>query len=215
LVSEDSIPVQVANGQTAFTLGTTEIIVDLGDTIFRQKAHVLDTGAFEAILGLDFLSGNPRCGGVLTQPPLNAPFFDNKHYILSQQSGGPKKIFHIHKAFKTEAYTLTTPVKEKALKNLGIQQSFFCDLFANQLNAQEKFYCTRSNSAFKYSRTKLCDSGNQILWTSPPFSQLVRVLNKIVQSPCKIVLLTPNWPGRPWKRVLDKIAAAQFFFTPG
>jgi hypothetical protein len=49
LVSEDSIPVQVANGQTAFTLGTTEIIVDLGDTIFKQKAHVLDTGAFEAI----------------------------------------------------------------------------------------------------------------------------------------------------------------------
>ena len=69
LVTEDSIPVQVANGQTAFTLGTTEILVDLGDTIFKQKAHVLDTGAFEAFLGLDFLSGNPRCGGVLTQPP--------------------------------------------------------------------------------------------------------------------------------------------------
>ena len=71
ITREDSIPVQVANGQTVLTLGTTIMTMKFDQTLFEQKAQVLDTCAFEAILGLDFLSGNPRCGGVLTQPPLS------------------------------------------------------------------------------------------------------------------------------------------------
>ena len=43
----------MANGQKAFTLGTFQILVDMGDTIFKWKAHVFDTNAFYAMLGLD------------------------------------------------------------------------------------------------------------------------------------------------------------------
>lgn len=67
---ELSIPVQVASGQTVYTLGTSDLIVELDSTLFKQKVQVLETSAFDAILGLDFLTQNPRCGGVLTQPPL-------------------------------------------------------------------------------------------------------------------------------------------------
>ena len=60
---ELSIPVQVANGKTVYTLGTTDLIIELNSTIFKQKVQVLETSAFEAILGLDFLTQSPRCGG--------------------------------------------------------------------------------------------------------------------------------------------------------
>ena len=56
LKNEDSIAVQVANGQTVYTIGSAEMVLELGDNFFSQKAQVLDTNAFEAILGLDFLS---------------------------------------------------------------------------------------------------------------------------------------------------------------
>ena len=110
---------------------------------------------------------------------------------------------------------MTSSVKDTALKFLGLQKNFWCDLFANELNAQEKYYCTRANSAFKYNWSKLCNQGQNVLWANPPFSQLERVITKLVHEPCKLVLVTPNWPGRPWRRILDKIAVVQYKVPAG
>ena len=214
---EKSIPVQVANGQTCFTLGETELILRLELNDFSQKAHVLETDAFEAILGLDFLTENPRCRGILTYPSPARLIFDGEEIILSNFLGVNAKpsCFHVHRAFKTEAYTLIPEVKVSALQNLCLENDFLVDLFANHLNAQHKLFCTRQNSAFRYNWSSLCQGGNSILWANPPFSQLDRVLAKVVLSPCKIVLVTPNWPGRPWRSLLDKLAVAQFHVPPG
>ena len=155
---------------------------------------------------------------MLTQPSPERLIFDNKQYILSQVANAQQKVLSmgVHRAFNTEAYTLTQSVKERALESLKVaEKGFFCDLFANQLNAQEPLYCTRSNSAFRYNWTKLSANGQQILWANPPFTQLDRVLTKIVQNPCKIVLVTPNWLGKPGRRLLYKIAISQFFVPPG
>ena len=62
-----SIPVEVGNGETIFTLGTTEMVLVLGEKTLKQKVHVLETDAFQAVLGTDFLSG-PRCSGIITYP---------------------------------------------------------------------------------------------------------------------------------------------------
>ena len=48
------IPVEVGSGQTLFTLGETELVLSLGEKTIRHKAQVLDTNAFEAVLGVDF-----------------------------------------------------------------------------------------------------------------------------------------------------------------
>ena len=113
--------------------------------------------------------------------------FDYKEFVLSQISTTQQvhKVFHVHKAFKTQSYTLTANVKEMTLGKLKLQKSFSCDLFANHLNAQERLYCTRQNSAFKYNWSKLCQNGEQILWANSSLSQVERVLTKIVKEPCK------------------------------
>ena len=54
-----SVPVQVASGETILTLGTTTLELDLAGTSVQQTALVLPTNAFQAVLGLDFLCTPP------------------------------------------------------------------------------------------------------------------------------------------------------------
>ena len=96
------------------------------------------------------------------------------------------------------------------MQSLGVQKSdFVLDLFANFCNAQSPRFCTRKNSAFFYDWSLLSQNGT--LWANPPFSQLDKVLGKILKEPCRIVLVTPNWKGSNRKRLLSKLSQAQFF----
>ena len=140
LKREDLFPVQVANGETVYTLGSTILSMTFDDKLFEQKAQVMDTHAFDAVLGLDFLSGNPRCGGILTQPPPEKLLFDGKLFPLqsAKVDGTSFLVNHIHRIFKKESYTLIEEVKFKALEVLQVSRSDFAvDPFANHYNKQE------------------------------------------------------------------------------
>ena len=67
IMKSQSIPIEVGSGETIYTLGTTEIILVLGEKAIKHKMHVLETSAFQAVLGMDFLNG-PRCTGIATFP---------------------------------------------------------------------------------------------------------------------------------------------------
>jgi len=60
-----SVPVQVASGKTIFTLGTTDLELNFGGTPINHTALVLPTIAFQAVLGLVFLT-KPPCTGIIT-----------------------------------------------------------------------------------------------------------------------------------------------------
>jgi len=77
------------------------------------------------------------------------------------------------------------------------------DLFANHFNKQAKLYCTRSCNAFWFHLGQL----GVILWANPPWSQLYRVLTKIILDRAKVVLVTPFWPNTYWHRLLEKITS--------
>ena len=137
LKREDAYPVQVANGETVFTLGSTLMTMRFDDTLFEQKVQVMETSAFDAVLGLDFLSGNKRCGGILTQPQPEKLLFDGKLFPLKQAKVDGNKVYRIFRAFKRESYTLTDDIKSDALQTLGVSRAdFSTDLFANEVNAQ-------------------------------------------------------------------------------
>jgi hypothetical protein len=149
LRKEDAYPVQVANGETVFTLGSTILTMKFDECLFEQKVQVMNTTAFDAVLGLDFLSGNPRCSGILTQPPPEKLLFDGKLFPLKQARVDGIQVFRMFRAFKKESYTLTHDVKKEALEHLGVEkESFGVDLFANLVNAQERKFCTRKIMPF-------------------------------------------------------------------
>ena len=48
------------------------------------------------------------------------------------------------------------------------------------------------------------------MWSNPPFSQLDKVLTKLaMEENCKMVIVTPNWQGDYWMRILEKISKRQ------
>jgi len=76
-----SVPVQVASGETIFTLGTTDQGLNLGGTTINHTALVLPTTAFQAVLGLDFLT-KPPCTGIITTPEPCKLLYNNQAYPL-------------------------------------------------------------------------------------------------------------------------------------
>lgn len=120
------------------------------------------------------------------------------------------KVHRIFRLFKKESYTLIAGVKEQALKKLGVKpQHLVVDMFANSLNKQSPLFCTRQNSAFGYDWTHLLEKEEEILWANPPFSQLVKVLTKLVLEPTRMVLVTPKWENTEFWNLLDLVKVAQ------
>ena len=65
----ESLPLMVGNGECIFSVGTADLVLEFGKHSFVQKAHVVDTTAFSALLGTDFTEGNEHFCGFLTRPP--------------------------------------------------------------------------------------------------------------------------------------------------
>lgn len=109
LDQSQTFPIQVADGNTCYTMGATSLTVKFPDqNSFVQKCHVIKTQAFDAILGLDFLSGNPRCQGILTQPEPERLLFDYQQYPLTCTTRAGHQCFRLKKlgCGRNESYTL-------------------------------------------------------------------------------------------------------------
>ena len=73
------------------------------------------------------------------------------------------------------------------------------DLFASTLTFQLPKYCSRVQDpqawaidAMSFPWSGLC------LYAFPPFSLLLRVLQKVAQDEADLLLIAPHWPQRPW-----------------
>ena len=70
------------------------------DVLFEQKVQVMETSAFDAVLGLDSLSGSSRCSGILTQPPPEKLLSDDKLFHLKQARLDGIRVLKMFRAFK-------------------------------------------------------------------------------------------------------------------
>ena len=92
------VPIQVGSGETIYSLGETTLVLSFGNKAIQQKAVVIDTAAFQAVLGTDFLS-NPRVGGLITQPPPTRLLVDGEPFVL-QESMASSNIHRVYRLFK-------------------------------------------------------------------------------------------------------------------
>ena len=65
VLRQSVVPIQVGNGETVFSEGQAVLSLQFGDCKLEQTALVVPTSAFEAVLGMEFLT-NPKVGGLLT-----------------------------------------------------------------------------------------------------------------------------------------------------
>ena len=152
----------------------------------------------------------------MTQPPPVRLLIDGNMVQLGNKNDSAQGLHRIFRMFKKESYTLIEKVKGEALAQLEVPSSCISvDLFANHRNFQESLYCTRQNSAWRYNWAKLRLNESEFLWANPPFSQLDKVLTKLAVEPTRLILVTPDWPGVYWARLLEKLAVAQVLVDKG
>ena len=117
---EETLAVAVGSGETLYTLGTTELLLKLGDKVITQKAHVLETKAFQAVLGMDFLNG-PFCTGIITHPSPPKLVIEGQLYPL-KQSNTPSSYTEFSGCSTKKHTPSRMRLNEKHSKNSGFQE---------------------------------------------------------------------------------------------
>jgi hypothetical protein len=73
------------------------------------------------------------------------------------------------------------------------------DLFASSENAQLPTFCTWRQETEALATDALSISWRGIIaYAYPPMALLLRILNKVEEDKCKILLIAPVWPRRHW-----------------
>ena len=105
------------------------------------------------------------------------------------------RMSRIDKPISTE-WSLNQEIANKIFQIMDFPST---DLFATRLNHRLPFYVSPIPDQKALSIDALTMDWNRIhAYAFPPFHLIPAVINKIRLSQCKIVLIAPLWPDRPW-----------------
>ena len=65
-----TVAIRVGDGRTIHSLGGVDMTICLGDETVTQHCRVLDTDAFDIVIGTDFLQRNPQGKNAVSPAPL-------------------------------------------------------------------------------------------------------------------------------------------------
>ena len=209
----EAVPLQVGSGEFIYSFGNADLLLQFGPKVFQLSAVVVETNAFQAVLGTDFTESE-HFGGLLTRPP--RVLIDGQEFCLQDCPDTKPEIRRLFRLFKTESYSLTQSLRKDVLTSLDLSpNSISVDMFANHANFQESFYLTKSNSAFRYNWQKLLGGPEEFLWANPPFSQLSKVITKLCLEPTRLILVHPDWVDQYWSPLLREITISRVQIPSG
>jgi predicted aspartyl protease len=209
-----------ASGNVKWSTETVEMELTLGEETIKLVAYIMENPTENnlsyPLIGMTFLH-SPEVGGIIMWPKpkliykgVEYPMHDIEHWEARVKNVRTPKMM-----FKTESYSLTKEHREKAFEELQLpREKIQVDLFANQRNHQEEFFCTRKTNAFSFDWSEICGV-NQILWANPPWTQLSKVLAKILINPCRIVVVLPKWKKEKWFELFEKLAKQKYEIPAG
>ena len=145
-----------------------------------QHCRVLDTDAFDIVIGTDFLRRNPQVTVLSLQRPyaVHCDFGSGLFSVPLELSGG--KEYGLRYAaktnYRTENYQLARHVLEDGLAALQVSlDEIQVELFASQQQHIMQLYCSRHmNNSFRFF-----SKATGLAYASPPPSLLAKVLTKI------------------------------------
>ena len=185
----------------------------LGDEEVTQHCKVLDTDAFDIVIGTDFLRFNPQVKLLSLQHPyaLHCDFGSGLYSVPLELSGLKESgLRYVNRSYRTENYQLVRPVLENGLAALQLDvNEIQVELFASKEQHLMQLYCSRNlNNAYRlhWKSMGLC-------YANPPFSQLAKVITKIALEGARVVLCTPDWGTTGehayWRRLLDRMTVGR------
>ena len=119
-----TVAIRVGDGRTIHSLGGVDVTICLGDKTVTQHCRVLDTDAFDIVIGTDFLRGNPQVKMLSLQRPysLHCDFGSGLFPVPLKLSGRkePGLRYASKTNYRTESYQLACHVLENRLAALQV-----------------------------------------------------------------------------------------------
>ena len=209
-----TVAIRVGDGRTIYSLGGVDVTIYLGDETVTQHCRVLDTGAFDIVIGTDILRRKPKVKMLSLQRPysLHCQFDTGLFPVPLELSGREESgLRYASKTnYRTENYQLARHVLENGLAALQVNlDEIQMEMFASPQQHIMQLYCSKHlNNAFRFFWKAM-----GLAYANPPFSLLAKVLTKIAYEGGRVVMCTPDWACTGehvyWRRMLDRITVGR------
>ena len=205
-----TVAIEVGDGRTIHSLEGSEVTICLGDETVTQPCRVLETDAFDIVIGTDFLRRNPQVKMLSLQRPyyLHCNYGSGLFSVPLELSGQKESgLRYSSKAnYRTENYQLAHHVIENGLTALQVNlDDIQVELFASRQQHIMQLYCSKHlNNAFRFFSKAM-----GLAYANPPYSLLAKVLTKIAYEGGRVVMCTPDWgcsgEHAYWRCMLDRM----------
>ena len=150
-----TVAIRVGDGRTIHSLGGVDVTICLGDETVTQHCRVLDTDAFDIVIGTDFLRRYPQVKMLSLQRPYSLHcYFGSGLFSVTLELSGRKEsgLRYASKTnYRTENYQSARHVLENGLAALQVNlDEIQVELFASQQQHIMQLYCSKQlNNAFR------------------------------------------------------------------
>ena len=208
--------IHMGDGHVVHSCGDFEVNVPMGSRSIAHWFYVMDTEAFNLVLGTDFFVEHSQILSLTLQAPYvpHVDHGDGWESVPLEQSEHTSSYLRVCKketstmmvASVTEDSQLLGDVLDQGLKELAYsQEDLNVELFASDKQHVLDLYCSKEKDCcYKfYWPSFLMAYGN------PRFSELGRVLTKVALERSCMVLCSPFWGAQGgneyWRTLLDKL----------
>ena len=208
--------IRMGDGHVVYTCGDCEIHVPMGSRSIPHQFYVMDTEAFDFMLGTHFFTEHPEVLSLTLQAPyvLHVDHGCGKESVPLEHNGQVSQHLRVYKkvpatlmvAAKTEDYQLLGNVLDQGLKELGYsREDLTVELFASDKQHVLDLYCSKgANSSYKFYWPAL-----GMAYGNPRFSELGKVLTKVALECSRMVMCSPDWGAHGeneyWHTLLEKL----------
>ena len=208
--------IRMGHGHVVHSCGDCEVEVPMGSRSIAHRFYVMDTEAFDFILGTDFFVEHSQVLSLTLQAPyiLQVDHGDGWESVPLEQSEHTSSYLRVCKrspstmmvASKTEDYQLLGDVLDQDLKHFGYSwEDLSVELFASDKQHVLDLHCSKGkNCCYKFYWPSFgMAHGN------PRFSELGNVLTKVALERSRMVLCSPDWGAHGgneyWRTLLNKL----------
>ena len=208
--------IRMGDGHVVHSCGDCEVEVPMGSRTIAHRFYVMDTEAFDFVLGTDFFVQHSQIQSLTLQAPylLYVDHGSGRESVPLEQSEHTSSYLRLSKeepsnmmtASKTEDYQLLGEVLDQGLKELGYsREDLSVELFASDKQHVLDLYCSKGkNCSYKFYWPSF-----GMAYGNPRFSELGKVLTKVALERSRMVLCSPDWGAHggneSWRNLLDRL----------
>ena len=218
--------IRMGDGHVVHSCGGCQVEVPMGSRSIAHRFYVMDTEAFDFVMGTDFFVEHSQILSLTLQAPyvLQVDHGDGWESVPLEQSEHMSSYLRVCKrepstmmvASKAEDYQLSGAVLDQGPKEPGYSRDDLnVELFASDKQHVLDLYCSKGkNCCYRFYWPSFGTA-----YGNPRFSEPGRVLTKVAVERSRIVLCSPDWGAHGgneyWRTVLDKLTITSIHLPDG